>query len=353
MIGKPGSASQAIEVKAADGNGRGGMSWPVVSPERYRLYALSVASDLPLLLEPEDSQTATEPDWTIRLGESTDARREPDGRLVAGLRCDGPCHNGAWVTQVYRGPGGTWFWYDATGTYHVAPDGRMVTAFPADGAEERALALTLVGPVATFVAHKLGYPSLHASAVVVDGEAVIFLGPGGQGKSTLAAEFLQHGAPLLTDDVLPLRVIDGVVYGVPSLPSMKLWGETAEHTLGLADELPALTSTVDKKLLRLDERWAFAAAPVPARAVYVLERYDAAAGEPPKCVIAPLQGRSGLAALLAQTSNRAFLQPSENALLLPLLARLAAQAPVRLLHVPHGFEHQERVYTAIMNDLEA
>ena len=51
----------------------------------------------------------------------------------------------------------------------------------------------------------LGYEPLHATAVVVDGEAVAFLGDCGYGKSTLGAAFLARGFPLLTDDVLALE----------------------------------------------------------------------------------------------------------------------------------------------------
>jgi hypothetical protein len=71
----------------------------------------------------------------------------------------------------------------------------------------------LLGPVGLWV--------VHAAAVVgPDGLAVIAVGPGGTGKSTVAASALVAGWPVLADDLVVVRLRPGVsdvleVCGVP------------------------------------------------------------------------------------------------------------------------------------------
>src|SRR5581483_7212251 len=163
---------------------------------------------------------------------------------------------------------------------------------------------------------------------------------------------LRRGATLLTDDALPLRCLPDGVCGGPGLPLMKVWQETAEHALGLAEALPDLTAAYEKKLLALDGRYAVATTPVPLRAIYVLDRYDPLARSDASPAIRRLSWRESATCLIAQTSYGAFLRPAEAARLLPLYARLVAQAPVRVLSYPTGFAHQEAVCARIMADLE-
>jgi len=60
---------------------------------------------------------------------------------------------------------------------------------------------------------------LHASAVLIDGRALLFSGPGGVGKSTHTAKYLSSfpEAVIINDDKPALRMIDGVwkAFGTP------------------------------------------------------------------------------------------------------------------------------------------
>lgn len=58
---------------------------------------------------------------------------------------------------------------------------------------------------------------IHASAVAVDGHAVLILGASGAGKSTLALEMISRGADLVADDqVLLTRAGETVVATPPT-----------------------------------------------------------------------------------------------------------------------------------------
>ncbi|HEY4016787.1 MAG TPA: hypothetical protein VGM06_25805 [Polyangiaceae bacterium] len=62
-----------------------------------------------------------------------------------------------------------------------------------------------------------GHLALHASAVAIDGRAVLFLGQSGAGKSTAAAEMcLRHRAQMLADDTALLQMEAGRVEVLPS-----------------------------------------------------------------------------------------------------------------------------------------
>jgi hypothetical protein len=320
----------------------------------YSMYGLQVRSDLQLELpEIPIANRNARPHCVIIRADDTSVAPVPDGPLTAGLTCTAACHNGAYVTRVYRGSGGTWFWQESAGTCHVSQDARRVDVYPAPNADPQAIQLMLVGQVATFVLHKLGYPSLHASAVATDRGGIVFLGRPKDGKSTMAALFLRDGFPLLTDDVLPLEFRADGVYGVPSIPMMKVWPQTAEHTLQLSEPLPNLTSRIDKKFLAIDGRYQFATVPSRLTAIYVLNRYDPVSTGRTDVIVEPLTGQEAFKALLTQTSNRAFLLARESLELLPLYSRLAVHAPVSHLWYPSGFEHQPTVRSRILADVEA
>jgi hypothetical protein len=322
-----------------------------VTSRPYRLFGLRIRSDVPLPLPETWDVAEALPDCTFTLAAPTETPPTPDGPMIAGLPCHGPCHNGSLVTTVHRGAGGTWFWYDSIGTCHVSPSGRQVVIYPAPMCDARVLGLMLTGQVMTFALHQLGYPSLHASAVEINGQGVAFLGLGGYGKSTLAASFIHRGATLMSDDVLPLCLIDGEVYAIPSFPVMKVWQQTAEHALHLTADLPTLAAHVEKRLLSLQDRYSFSRAPAPLRAVYVIDRYDPEVAQRDDVTIERINGNERLTTLLAQASNRAYLLPGENATLLSMCARLAGQAPVSVLSYPDGFGYQNLVHGRILADM--
>src|SRR5262249_39164851 len=79
----------------------------------------------------------------------------------------------------------------------VSSDGRRIAYNPLSDSSLLAFETYLLSMVLSYALLKLGYEVLHATAVMVDGEALALLGPSGHGKSTLAAAFLSAGCPVL------------------------------------------------------------------------------------------------------------------------------------------------------------
>lgn len=72
---------------------------------------------------------------------------------------------------------------------------------------------------------------LHGSAIEIDGQAYAFIGHSGAGKSTLATVFIDMGYSLVSDDIIPLNLLDHkkVATVTPSYPQQKLWQRSLDH----------------------------------------------------------------------------------------------------------------------------
>ena len=317
-------------------------------PFWYTLFGQRVLSDFRLPVPPEEPPVDQVADIVFHRAAS-ETEPGPVGTKIA-EQC---CSHGTPITIVHRSEDEAWVWRRLIGTFVIRSGFRDVDVYPVEGGNEHFLGLMLAGQLAVFLMQLRGAPGIHASAVVpTEGAgAIVFLGPNGQGKSTMAAAFLHRGARLLSDDALVLlRRHDGL-YGVPGPRLMKLWPEAVRETLQLSDELPDLLDIVKKKLLTVDGQYPLAEAPERIKGIYVLERYDPDSQGANDCTIRPLAGREGLAALLAQVASGNFLRPGEAPGLLATYARLAAQAPVRHLRYPNGFEQQATVHARILQDL--
>ncbi len=92
---------------------------------------------------------------------------------------------------------------------------------PAPGTEAEDCAIYLLGTVFGMLLHQRGQVVLHASAVAVDGRALLFCGPSGAGKSTMAAALCRRGWPLLGDDFCAIS-FDGSGWPILKADARKL-----------------------------------------------------------------------------------------------------------------------------------
>ena len=62
------------------------------------------------------------------------------------------------------------------------------------------------------------YDFLHAGAVEVEGNPILFIAPSMGGKSTMTDYFIKRGHPLISDDKVPTFIADGKFMAVGSHP---------------------------------------------------------------------------------------------------------------------------------------
>jgi hypothetical protein len=184
----------------------------------------------------------------------------------------------------------------------------------------------LLGPVLGLLLRLRGITCLHASAVVLSGQAVAFVGAEGAGKSTTAAAFAREGHAVLSDDVVALEERDSGFLVMPAYPQVCLWPDSVASLYGSADALPHFSTGWEKHRLTLGSgRAQFENRPVPLGAIYFLGERRAEAAP----AVEPVRAQAALLSLVADTFANKILDRAMRAKEFEILGRLATAVPVR------------------------
>jgi hypothetical protein len=217
--------------------------------------------------------------------------------------------------------------------------------------EDSTLADTLIyflGPVAGALLYLRGITCLHASAIVVRGKALVFVGASEAGKSTTAGAFAKLGFSVITDDIAALSERDGVFLVQPGAPRILLWPPSVEAIWGSADALPLVVPNWEKRYLDLCATGLFQETPVPLGAVYVLEERAARGG----IGISPLSGAGALMQLIANRYFTRFSEPHLEAREFADFSRLQHRVPLRRVARPDDRSSIGSVCEAILRDFD-
>lgn len=253
-----------------------------------------------------------------------------------------------WLT-IGRETGGYVFRFRRFADFHWSPDQRVLTCHIRPRTQMstvRHLLLDQVLPAISSGEHGSG---LHASAVVVGGDAVAFAGKTGLGKSTLAASFAAAGFPALTDDCLIVKEEGGQFLAVPAYSSLRLWKDSANALggdLGRRHRVAAYSQKI--RVNGSTSKIPFRGDPAPLRCVYLLETRAARR----EVLIETLSERDAFIALVRLAFR---LDPYDRGHLaneMDRLARLSRTVSVRLLRVPRRLENLSSVHAAVLRDLQ-
>lgn len=109
------------------------------------------------------------------------------------------------------------------GDFYVI-NGNRITINPNKTFNQNDLRVFLLGPAFGALLHQRKALLLHASAVAVNGSAILFMGNSGVGKSTFAHIFNELGYETISDDLSFLvKNSDGKIYIHSGIPRLKLW----------------------------------------------------------------------------------------------------------------------------------
>jgi hypothetical protein len=208
----------------------------------------------------------------------------------------------------------------------------------------------LLGPVLAAALYLRGVPVLHASAVVVDGAAILVAGPAGAGKSTLTATLVGKGMPLLAEDLAVLGFGENGISVQAGYPRLRLCPDATLVAGKAAPDLPRVFSASVPD----DKRWldaatlpgGFQAAPAPLKAVYLLAPRRS---DKKTFTIEPLPSHHAGLVLLAHLYGARWLRiPKAKAL--EWCARIASRTPVRIVHASSGLARVSETADAIIAD---
>lgn len=287
---------------------------------RYTACGLTIAADAPLAgLVPADGAV---PDLQVALhaGEPVPLPDSADDCWYRSPHLDA-AGEPLLVAEARAHDGSRWLRYSEGALFRVDGAAGRVDAWWQAPLTAADAATYLLGPVLAFVMRLRGLVPLHASAVAIDGRAVLFAGDPGAGKSTTAAAFAALGFPVLSDDVVPVIPADAGPVASPGYPRLSLWADAAEAMFGTGEALPAYSETYTKRYLDLDAPLSFQRTPLPVGAVFVL-----AAGPGPER--RPLSSRDALVALLRHTYGTYLIDMGMRAREFDVLARLVDAVPV-------------------------
>lgn len=254
---------------------------------RYQAYSLDFASELECPELPDGANGSVEPDVVVRLGPVASSLNNPtfseryfetsqDALLLRleGIAC------------------------------YLVTAGREIVIEPCREADPAKVRLFLLGSAMGALLYQRGMFLLHGSAVETAWGAMVFVGPQGIGKSTLAAHFQQRGYRILNDDVC--AVIEdggGKVVALPAFPHMRLCTDALERLRAAgADEAgrPARFD-VDKYVVPLGRR--HCSQPTELAAVHGLMEHEAEG-----IIVRPLRGFEGVDLLLTNLYRPQFLR---------------------------------------------
>jgi hypothetical protein len=304
---------------------------------RYRVYGLVLEGAIPLSCP----RAAGAPiDVRLRRGH---ARRFEHARRLSDLPS-----TPQWFEYRSLSDGATYLRWSGLFEFLISSDARTIEYLPLGTATDESLTTYLLGQVLSFSLLSRGTEPLHATAVVVDGEAVAFLGDCGYGKSTLGAAFLARGFPILTDDVLALEARGGRWFAHAGPPRLKLFPSVARKLLARADGAQ-LNAGTSKLVLPLAGNEA-SSRPIPLRALYVLPGRGRQAG---RIGITALQGQKAFLEVIRAAFNLIVTDRARLTRQFTIAAQLVRSVPLRRLAYPRRLSALHDVCDAVIADAAA
>jgi hypothetical protein len=255
-----------------------------------------------------------------------------------------------WIHHHELAGGWSYIRYDEMFDFLVAPAGdrifyRLLGPFSVEAFQTYAL-----GRVFSFALVKMGHEPLHAATLVVNGQAVAFLGASTFGKSSLAACFVAANYRLLTDDVLRLKEHDGGFLACPGSPRLKLFPEVARLFLGDRARGLQMNAKSAKFVYPLSSAQSYSAE-VPLAAIYALTAPRDVHRRQRIRIESPTP-REALLKVLAHTHNDQLTERDRLERQFSAARRLLDLVPVRKLSYPRVLSSLPEVRDAVITDLQ-
>lgn len=247
------------------------------------------------------------------------------------------------VQTIQPEPGKCRITHGSLGTFLVE-DGSRVTCDPpsTDIVETKAFRRFLERQIIALLLLQRELLVVHGSAVAIDGDGVLFLGPRGAGKSTTASAFHQDGYTLLEDDIVGIRFDGNTPIVLPGIPQLRLTAESVDGLNVREAARPAVDWGPKKYYQNVDSR----PSPVPLRRCYLLETNETLA-------IRDLPGREQFFRFIEHAYPQGLLSdvgmmPDD----FERCSRVAEAVPIRALRRPKELGVMPSLIRLVIEDLD-
>ncbi|EKF85886.1 hypothetical protein [Methanobacterium formicicum] len=217
--------------------------------------------------------------------------------------------------------------------------------------EYNLIEIQFLGIVLSYWLERKGIPTIHASGVNVDNNAVAFLSSNKGGKTSIAASLMQKGFHLITDDILPLDLVDENILCRPGYPTMRMWPDEAEYFLGHSDDLPVVHPEISKKrvFVGLNDFGRFDNYKSELKCIYIPKRIS----KKNEIEIKPVTPVKAVLELVKHSFSPYLVetmgwQPRR----LEKFATIIKKVPVKQLIYPSGYRYLPKLCEAILNDIK-
>lgn len=182
---------------------------------------------------------------------------------------------------------------------------------------------------------------LHGSLVSTDSGLVGFIGPSGQGKSTLAASLVARGAGLLTDDAFLLQASNEDWRAKPIAASLRLFPDAIEQIFPEVDQTTPVAEYTSKRRVPISTKPD--GGPIAALFRLAEDANDVRVDRLPlaEACIALVSNAFALEPQDAREASRRFANAAE----------LSKAVPVFNLDYPRDFGRLAEVHTAILETI--
>jgi len=318
----------------------------IQSVNLYRLYGLTLASDFPFQNNIPAGSGA--PDiwfWSVRTPPVRNKWQITKPVFTSTVRTD----SGEPLLSIYRMKRHDVVYFAPQIIFYLWPG--EIIAEVLHPSYEHIVEIRFLGEILSLWLELHGVPALHASAVVMEGEAIGFVSTNKGGKSALAATMILKGCPLLTDDILPLEVCDGIATARPGYPQMRMWPDEADFFIGSHESLEIVHPWYTKFRIPIGERGfgRFCDEKKPLKALYFLQRLD---GNDP-ITIEPVSPSNAFIELVAHSFSAHIVEAlGLQVQRMNFFASLIRSIPIRRVTYPSGFQNLSRVGDALLADLK-
>ncbi len=166
----------------------------------------------------------------------------------------------------------------------LVTNGNQILIDRTSDADPDEIRLFLLGTTLGVLMHQRGLFLIHGSGIATNNGCIVFSGPVGMGKSTIAAAFREKGYQIVADDICAVALSGGsspIVY--PGYPQLKLHQDSLREISQDTSQLYNVSADVNK--FRLPIVGEFCEEPLPLRAIYFLDKHAQ-----DTCSLIPLSG---------------------------------------------------------------